>query len=135
MKRLRPEFIIIALSAALFAWGCFAPSAFAADCLPVEAGGYGAQYTRVVHADHKVVIRTFTCNGQGAWVFEKYEGDQAPAEPATAKDLAALLQRLRPKAAEMRNRLVYEDLAREQLRLYQPPPAQVFKQRGKVRNV
>ena len=140
MKRYIPDFVVIALAAALFGLGFFM-RAHAAEpgppCLPREAGGIGTEFMVVDHPDDKAVIYTYQCGDRPFFVIGLYEWKPlrpAPTDPAKLavelKRLAALHRDSGPaKLRDLPHR------AEEQRRLYQPPPAEAFKQRTKVRNI
>ena len=98
-------------------------------CHPEEAGGYGRFLTRVAHADAGVVIYTWYCAGEGAYIVARPEwGDlPQPDDLLTFKKTWARLNAMYRKNPPTR---AQRKLAEQQLIDYMPTPAQRRKTGG-----
>ena len=144
MKRLPPEFVVVAAAAVLIVLGCLAPEAFGARppasaprdtgiCLPEQAGGIGMDFYAVDYPDEQVVIYTYFCNGQPRSIIALYEWKPATPLPTRKAMLAAELKRL-DTLHGYSNKIttLHQRLAERQLEQYQPTPAEVRKQKVKA---
>ena len=118
--------MIRTLAACALAFGAQFSSA-ATICLPEQAGGIGKDFYAVMYPSEGIVVYSYYCNGQPRSIIALSEFKPMWPLPAKGKPLATELMRLdamQAHASPDKITTVHKRIAEQQLRLYQPSPAE-----------